>query len=196
LHFWINVIYCLYCQILEQMMLSKEYICKLLESNDKAVARALIVLRNNQTADEQRSETTKYNNGIGVRPCHATMVTSLAAFYEKRGYLSPKQLAWCRIKDKSGTPRLGIYWRQLAEAAEAKKSAVAVSAATSLNTDANVPEPDIRLKQVQPHPDEVEMHRMEAEADHLQTQKEEFLKHIAKRKMEGGYRPKFSNTRL
>lgn len=187
-------------------MLSKEYICNLLESNDKAVARALIVLKNNQTADEQRSESTKYNNGIGVRPCHAVMVTNLAKFYEARGYLSPKQLAWCRIKDKNGTSRLGIYWRQLAEAAEAKKAnatvkPVPVAAPVDVGNaaEAEMVAQEIAASEntsVGVHPDELEMQRMEAEADRAQTAKEEWLKQIRKNKLEGGFRLKFSNTRL
>lgn len=166
-------------------MLTKEYIVKLLETNDKAVARALVVLNNNQTTTEQRSETTINRNGEGFRPCHARMGTSMAEFYQKRGYLSPKQIAYWRMKDKSGAMRIAIYWRQLVEAAEAKKAVVAVSAATSLNTTANVPEPEIRMNNIQQCPDEAEMQRMEVENDRLQSQKEEWMKHIRKSKLEG-----------
>lgn len=42
---------------------SKDKIVQLLETNDKAVARALVRLNANQTADEQDQETVKYQNG-------------------------------------------------------------------------------------------------------------------------------------
>jgi len=106
-------------------MLSKEQITALLLSNDKAVARALLVVNANQTRDEQAQEDTKYRNGEGFRPCHARMGTSMAKFYEARGYLSPKQVAYWRKPDATGTPRIALYWRQLAEAAQAKAVAKA-----------------------------------------------------------------------
>lgn len=110
-------------------MLNKEQIVKLLQTSDKAVARALLVVNANQTADEQVQEDTKYRNGEGFRPCHARMGTSMATFYEKRGYLSPKQVAYWRAKDRSGTMRIALYWRQLAEAAERKAKAAELTTA-------------------------------------------------------------------
>lgn len=104
-------------------MLSKDAIVKLLETNDKSVARALVVLYNNQTADEQRTEDTKYRNGEGFRPCHAHVGTSMATFYLRTGFLTPKQIAYWRRKMKCGSMKIGIYWKQLAIAAEAKHTA-------------------------------------------------------------------------
>ena len=109
-------------------MLTKESITKLLMSNDKAIARALVVISANQTADEISTETTRHRNHQGWRPCHARMGTSMAQFYEKRGYLTEKQVAYWRKADKTGAMRIAIYWRQLAEAAELKaKPAVSTS---------------------------------------------------------------------
>ena len=107
-------------------MLTKEAIVKLLETNDKAVARALVVLYEHQTTSEQATEETRYQNGEGFRPCHARMGTSMATFYQKRGYLSPKQVAYWRQLDRAGNMRIGIYWKQLALAAE-RKSALATA---------------------------------------------------------------------
>ena len=104
-------------------MLDKVTIVKLLQTNDKAVARALVVLYEHQTASEQATEETRFQNGEGFRPCHARMGTSMAQFYLKRNYLSPKQVAYWRQLDKTGTPRIGIYWKQLALAAERKAAA-------------------------------------------------------------------------
>jgi len=92
---------------------NKERIVSLLDTNDKAVARALVRLKQMQTADEVVSEDTKYRNGRGFRPCHARLGTSMATFYEKNGYLSPKQVRYWRVRDKTGKTRIGIYAGQL-----------------------------------------------------------------------------------
>ncbi len=102
------------------MTLTANDIVNLLTNNDKAVGRALLVLRNRQTADEQISEATKHHNNRGFRPCHARMGTSMANFFEKTGYLTPKQVAYWRTKEKTGKMRIAIYWRQLMEEAERK----------------------------------------------------------------------------
>ena len=105
------------------MKLDKAYIVNLLETNDKAIARALVVLNARQTADEQSDEHTRYRNSQGFRPCHARMGTSMAKFYKERGFLSPKQIEYWRKRDKSGNMRIGIYWKHLIEAANAKEAA-------------------------------------------------------------------------
>lgn len=94
-------------------------IVNLLRTNDKAVARALVVLTERQTADEQVSKQTRHRNFRGFRPAHAKMGTSMAEFYQKHGYLSPKQIAYWRQEGKQGM-RISIYWRQLLEAAKLK----------------------------------------------------------------------------
>jgi hypothetical protein len=63
-------------------MVSKEQIVSLLATKDKAVARALVVLNERQTADEQDSQATRLDNGMGFKPCHARMGTSMAQFYQ------------------------------------------------------------------------------------------------------------------
>jgi hypothetical protein len=86
-------------------MVSKEQIVSLLATKDKAVARALVVLNERQTADEQDSKATRLDNGMGFKPCHARMGTSMAQFYQRFGYLSPKQIAYWRKTDAKGTMR-------------------------------------------------------------------------------------------
>lgn len=103
-------------------MVTKESIIKLLQNNDKAVARALVVLTSRQTDDEQASEQTRYLNGRGYRPCHARMGASMTTFYQARGYLTPKQIAYWRCRDKSGAMRIGIYAGQLLEVAQEKEA--------------------------------------------------------------------------
>lgn len=105
----------------ETVEMTKESIVALLARNDKAVARALVLLNRRQTYDEQASENTKYHNGRGFRPAHARMGTSMAKFYERNGYLTEKQIAYWRRTDVNGNMRIGIYWRQLIEEAVEKQ---------------------------------------------------------------------------
>lgn len=100
--------------------MNKQDIINLLATNDRAVARALVVLTQRQTVDEQSSEHTKYLNGMGFRPCHARMGTSMAKFFERNGYLSPKQVAYWRAPQKDGKARIAIYAGQLLEVAQSK----------------------------------------------------------------------------
>jgi len=109
------------------MALTGTDIVNLLATNDKAVARALVVLKNRQTADEQATENTRHQNGRGFRPCHARMGTSMAKFYERNGYLTPKQIAYWRKPCKEGM-RIAIYWRQLLAEAHAKAARQVVAA--------------------------------------------------------------------
>ena len=85
---------------------------KLLMSSDVAIGEALVILKNRQTYDEQRDETTRHENDRGFRPCHARMGTSMAQFFERNGYLSAKQANWWRVRGKEGS-RIAIYHRQL-----------------------------------------------------------------------------------
>lgn len=102
------------------MTLTKDSIVALLTVNDKAILRALLVLNDRQTYDEQVSEDTKHNNGRGFRPCHARMGTSMAKFGASAGFLTPKQIAYWRKPMKGGQMRIAIYWKQLIEAAAEK----------------------------------------------------------------------------
>lgn len=111
-------------------MVNKSEVINLLRTNDKAIARALVVLADRQTIDEQVSESTKYHNNRGFRPCHARMGTSMAKFFKARGYLSPKQIAYWRAAMKTGQMRIEIYAGQLLDAAQAK-AAIKAQAAKS-----------------------------------------------------------------
>ena len=62
-------------------MWNKERIIELLETNDIAVARALVRLNAEQTADEQVQQQTKHKNNRGFRPCHARMGHIMAKYY-------------------------------------------------------------------------------------------------------------------
>jgi hypothetical protein len=104
-------------------MVTRDTVIELLKSNDRAVARALVVLTERQTQDEQRTEHTRYRNGQGFRPCHARMGTSMSKFYQARGYLTAKQVAYWRAPMRDGKMRIEIYAGQLVEVAQAKAAA-------------------------------------------------------------------------
>jgi hypothetical protein len=108
------------------MELTGTDIVNLLRTNDKAVIRALLVLNERQTTEEQQIEATTTRNDRGFRPCHARVGTNMAKFYQRKGYLTPKQIAYWRVEGKQGM-RIAIYWRQLLS--EAKKKAAAKAAA-------------------------------------------------------------------
>ncbi len=104
-------------------MTTKAEIIQLLKTNDKAVARALVVLNERQTATERSAESTINDNGVGFTPADARMGTSMAQFYTKFGRLSEKQLAYWRKPNVRGVPRICKYAGQLLEIAEQKARA-------------------------------------------------------------------------
>lgn len=105
-------------------MKTKDEIIKLLKTNDKAVARAVYVLNERQTASEQTSAATINHNGIGFTPADARMGTSMAQFYARNGYLTPKQIAYWRKPNVRGVPRICKYASQLLEISKLKATAV------------------------------------------------------------------------
>jgi hypothetical protein len=88
----------------------KDEIQDLLRRSDTAVVRGLMVLYALQTDDEQATETTREDNKVGFTGYDAEFLTSVAKQYERKGYLSPKQIQAVRRK-------LMKYWRQLADRA-------------------------------------------------------------------------------
>lgn len=100
--------------------MTKAEIVNLLRTNDKAIIRAIIVLNERQTQDEQAIGATTHANGRGFSAAHAAIGTSMAQFYEKNGYLSPKQVAYWRKTTASGRMKIEIYAGQLLEIAKEK----------------------------------------------------------------------------
>jgi hypothetical protein len=107
-------------------MTTKQQILDLLNTNDKAIARALVVLNERQTQDEQRSEQTRNLNGRGFTPADAKMGTSMAGYYSRNKILSAKQIAYWKKPNVKGVPRINKYATQLLEIAQ-EKAAVAVA---------------------------------------------------------------------
>ncbi len=92
---------------------TREEILVLLNANDRAVERALVVLYQNQTADERGSLSTRHSNGIGFNATDAKFGSDLAQKVQKGWRLSPAQIA-------SGRKLIRKYVGQLVAAAEAK----------------------------------------------------------------------------
>lgn len=105
------------------MQLTVDMIRQKLLTDDRWLARALVALNERQTWDERRDESTKYHNEQGFRPMHAKRGTSMAQFYQRTGFLTPKQLAWWRARTESGRTRIEIYAGQLLKVAAEKRNA-------------------------------------------------------------------------
>lgn len=109
------------------MELTRENIEKLLMTNNNAVIRALYALNDRQTRDEQASETTKYHNNKGFKPCDAKKGTGMVRFHMMRGYLTNNQINyWRKPLPSSGKPRICAYANQLIIVANEKKEGRAV----------------------------------------------------------------------
>lgn len=89
---------------------TKERIHKLLDSNSKAVERAIVAIYKRQTGDEMAGHTTRHTNGVGFSQYDASFLSSLAEQVIKGRWLSDRQLAVGRNKIKR-------YHRQLCELA-------------------------------------------------------------------------------
>src|SRR5437764_9937822 len=95
----------------------RESLIALLNTNNYAVERALLTIYARQTADEQETETTSHNNGVGFSGFDAEIFSSFAVQVEQSTRpngqrLSPKQFAIARKPGKGGTPRIGRYAKQ------------------------------------------------------------------------------------
>jgi len=88
-------------------------IANLLAINNKAVERALIVIFNNQEADEQACDMTSKANGIGFTAFDADIFSSFAKHILKGRSLSVKQMEIARKPDKFGNIKIARYWKQL-----------------------------------------------------------------------------------
>ena len=87
------------------------------------VGRALVVLFNNQTKDEQRVNDTNEHNGIGFTGADGYSGCITAKTFIKRGTLLDWQLERWLKPAKSGYSRITKYHNQLNQAAIARKTA-------------------------------------------------------------------------
>lgn len=85
---------------------SKETIQSLLDTNDRAVERALVQVYRNQTQAEQANQCTRVHNGVGFTSVDAEFMSALAVSCLDYGRLTDRQLVYARKGIKK-------YWGQL-----------------------------------------------------------------------------------
>lgn len=103
--------------------LTKEGITQLLLENDRAVARALVVLFRRQTETERQTNTTRVYNNVGFTSGDARRGSIHAKIAIRDGFLEDWQLQYWRTRGAKGRPRIAKYWRQLVEAAKERQAA-------------------------------------------------------------------------
>jgi hypothetical protein len=87
--------------------ITKDFIKNQLATNPTWAVKALVKIYERQTIDEQNSQTTKENNGIGFNGLDANILSSFAEQVNKGRNLSVKQMTIVYKK----MPR---YWKQVA----------------------------------------------------------------------------------
>lgn len=95
---------------------SRDRIRDLLNVSDKAVARAIVVIYQRQTLDEQRASDTKHQNKLGFTSAHAKLGSYFARWVIGGRTLTGRHL------DRARAIALH-YTRQLLDEIEAKKEA-------------------------------------------------------------------------
>ncbi len=110
---------------MEQHIVTKDRLEYLLQKDPTTrmhtIGRALVVLYNNQTSSEQDSSSTRITNGEGFTQADARSGSIGARFYASKGRLDDWAVEKWMKRDARGNRRISKYWRQLDEAAKAKK---------------------------------------------------------------------------
>ena len=83
-----------------------EEIKELINTNNAFVARSLVKLFERQTADEQNSEMTKYQNKMGFSAFDADILSSMAKQFQRYGKLTEKQTVVARRRLQKYTKQL------------------------------------------------------------------------------------------
>jgi hypothetical protein len=100
-----------------EYLLQKDHVTRM-----HTIGRALVVLYNNQTASEQSYNATRLTNGEGFTQADARSGSIGARFYLAKGCLNDWTVEKWMKTDARGNRRISKYWRQLDEAAKAKKA--------------------------------------------------------------------------
>lgn len=83
------------------------------ETGMRAVGRSLVAIYKYQTADEKQVDMVSHHNGVGFMAAHARVGSSMARWFQEKGFLTPKQVAYWRKPDATGKPRICRYAGQL-----------------------------------------------------------------------------------
>ncbi len=84
------------------------------------IGRALVVLLNNQTSDEQVNAVTSHSNGTGFTGADAYSGTITAKYFLRHKRLEGWQIEMWSRRNNKGVPRLAKYHAQLNIAAQEK----------------------------------------------------------------------------
>ena len=93
---------------------AKLFIQHKLETDQRWLSRAIQVIFDHQTRDEQAQEQTSHSNGIGFNGSDAQLMSSFAKQIYRGRQLSERQLHWAKRKMKK-------YWRQVFTVADREK---------------------------------------------------------------------------
>jgi SNF2 family DNA or RNA helicase len=80
-----------------------------MDKDDEFLVGALLHIYSFQTLDEQATESTRHLNDVGFNALDAGIMSSFAEFYNRTGFLSPKQLNLARRKMKKYTRQMIPY---------------------------------------------------------------------------------------
>jgi hypothetical protein len=97
----------------KELTVSKEDIKQKLSSDPKWIEKALLVLLNQQTAEEVNVETTIEDNKVGFNGYDAKYLTYCAKWVLRGKHLNEQHLKKCG-------ERLPKYWKQISKVIEAK----------------------------------------------------------------------------
>jgi len=84
------------------------------------IGRALVALLERQTYEEQNTEATLEDNGVGFTGADAKTATYNAKGFIRFGKMTPKGIAVWTKRNGKGYSRLTKYWAQLNEIANEK----------------------------------------------------------------------------
>lgn len=77
----------------EKPKYTKEFLKGKLATDAKWAIRGMLAIYKYQTEQEKASEQTIEDNGIGFSGCHGTIFSSFSEQYNKKGFLSDRQVA-------------------------------------------------------------------------------------------------------
>ena len=84
----------------------KEFLQRMLSTNEKWAKSALLKIYDNQTEDEQSTESTSHLNGIGFTGSDGQILSSFAKQLTTKQYLSVRQVEIL-------LPKMKKYWKQI-----------------------------------------------------------------------------------
>ena len=97
----------------DQTVWTRSRIIHLIQTNDKALERAIVAIHNRQTPSEKVSKTTKVENARGFNAGDAFLMSKFAEDLKHYGSLT----VYKRNKARQKMPK---YWKQLLEDAQDK----------------------------------------------------------------------------